>query len=294
MSKKPIIGVVILTMGNRPIELARALDSLLAQESVTVDAVVVGNGWDPTGIPVSIKTHYLPENLGIPAGRNAGVPRVKGDYLCFLDDDSWFLDNNFLMTAVQKFERYPRMGLLQPRITDPQHSELNPTRWIPRLKKRAAVDSSKVFHVGETCLVTRRLTFEATGGWAGGFWYAHEGIELAWRVWDTGTYVWYAGDMSIGHPVVDPRRHDEFYRLNARNRVLLARRNLPYPFRLLYPVSWLLIESIRLRKNPSAVKQYLSGWRAGWRGSPWYKEPRPKLKWATIARMTLAGRPPLL
>ena len=30
----------------------------------------------------------LPENIGIPAGRNAGVPHVDGDLLLFLDDDA--------------------------------------------------------------------------------------------------------------------------------------------------------------------------------------------------------------
>lgn len=290
----PSIGVVVLTMGNRPAELRRALDSLLAQEHVSIDAVVVGNGWDPTGIPEMVKTHHLPENLGIPAGRNAGVSQISGEFLCFLDDDSWFLDDDFLINAVRRFEKYPKLGLLQPRITDPEHEDQNPTRWIPRLNKRTAVEPSKVFHVGETCLVTKRKLFDETGGWAGGFWYAHEGIELAWRVWDTGTYVWYAGDMRIGHPIVDPRRHDEFYRLNARNRVWLARRNLPVPFAWIYPISWMLIECLRLRKNKSGMKQYLSGWKAGWKGSPWYLEPRPKISWRTIIRMSLAGRPPVL
>ena len=231
--------------------------------------VVVGNGWDPAGLPEGVRGHYLEDNIGIPAGRNAGVPLVSGEYLCFLDDDSWFLDDNFLGEAISRFTKHPKMGLLQPRITDPERND-DPTRWIPRLNKRTALDSSRVFHVGETCLVMPRKIFDQTGGWAGGFWYAHEGIELAWRVWDTGHHVWYAGDMRIGHPVVDPRRHEEFYRLNARNRVWLARRNLRWPFSWVYVTSWGLLECIRLAKEPGAVRQYLSGWLAGWQRSPWY------------------------
>lgn len=292
-NERPSIGVVILTMGSRPTEMNRAVESLLAQAGVRIDAVVVGNGWNPVGIPPGVQTHFLPENLGIPAGRNAGVPLVSGEYLCFLDDDSWFLEEDFLIRAVQRFRTYPKMGLLQPRITDPTRDD-DPTRWIPRLNKRSAKQSSKVFHVGETCLVMPRRVFDMTGGWAGGFWYAHEGIELAWRVWDTGRYVWYAGDLQIGHPVVDPRRHDEFYRLNARNRVWLARRNLPWPFLWIYAFNWLLVECLRQGRNKAGVREYLSGWRAGWRGSPWYKEPRRKLRWRTILRMALSGRPPII
>ena len=289
----PTVGVVVLTMGNRPMELDRALKSLLDQRNVDLDVVVVGNGWNPVGLPDGVRGHFLKENLGIPAGRNAGVPEIEGEYLCFLDDDSWFLDDGFLQEAVSRFVKHPKMGLLQPRITDPERND-DPTRWIPRLNKRTAQESSKVFHVGETCLVMPRRIFDQTGGWAGGFWYAHEGIELAWRVWDTGRYVWYAGDMRIGHPVVDPRRHEEFYRLNARNRVWLARRNLRWPFSWFYVSTWGLLELLRLRKEPGAVRQYISGWLAGWRGSAWYSSPRPKLSWGTHLRMLLAGRPPII
>ena len=64
----------MLTMGNRPDDLDRGLRSLLAQRDVELDVVVVGNGWQPTGLPDGVKAHGLPENVGIPAGRNAGVP----------------------------------------------------------------------------------------------------------------------------------------------------------------------------------------------------------------------------
>ena len=74
--ERPRYGVVVLTMGNRPDDLDRGLRSLLAQRDVDLDVVVVGNGWQPTGLPDGVKAHGLPENVGIPAGRNAGV---RGD-----------------------------------------------------------------------------------------------------------------------------------------------------------------------------------------------------------------------
>ena len=41
------IGVVLMSMGNRPVELARAIDSVMIQTGVELDVVVVGNAWDP-------------------------------------------------------------------------------------------------------------------------------------------------------------------------------------------------------------------------------------------------------
>jgi hypothetical protein len=85
---QPTVGVVILTMGERPSELAQALASVLQQRNVTLSIAVVGNGWAPAGLPAGVTAVPLAQNVGIPAGRNAGVPHVTGDFLFFLDDDA--------------------------------------------------------------------------------------------------------------------------------------------------------------------------------------------------------------
>ena len=100
---KPTFGCVVLTQGNRPIQLKAALSSLLGQVEVEVDVVVVGNGWLPTDLPAAVKSVHSKENLGIPAGRNSGVNSVKGDLLFFLDDDVILEDNDTLSRIYQKF-----------------------------------------------------------------------------------------------------------------------------------------------------------------------------------------------
>ena len=134
--------------------------------------------------------------------------------------------------------------------------------------------------------------FDATGGWADPFFYAHEGIELAWRVWDTGHVAWYAGDLEAGHPVIDPTRHAYYYRLNARNRVWLARRNLPARARAaLRRLAGRRSRCCAGRGNPAALRAWFGGWRAGWREHPGERRP---MRWRTVWRMTLAGRPPVV
>ena len=100
-------GRGVLTMGNRPDDLDRGLRSLLAQRDVDLDVVVVGNGWQPTGLPDGVKATGLPENLGIPAGRNAGVPLVSGDLLFFLDDDASLPADDILATMAAQFAADP-------------------------------------------------------------------------------------------------------------------------------------------------------------------------------------------
>jgi GT2 family glycosyltransferase len=287
---RPVVGVVVLTQGRRPAELRRGLDSVAAQRGVDTDVVVVGNGWQPTGLPAGVRALGLAENVGIPAGRNAGVPQVRGDLLFFLDDDAALPDPHFLATAAERFARDERLGVLQPRV-DVLGGGTAPQRWTPRLRVGDRRRSSPVFSVWEGALVVRRAAFEAAGGWPDRFFYAHEGIELAWRTWDAGYDVRYAGDLAAEHPLTVQTRHADFHRLNARNRVWLARRNLPWVLALPYVASWTGVQLLRSRRSPATLRPWLRGWVEGWRSPAGSRRP---LRWATVWRMTALGRPPVL
>ena len=286
----PRVAVVVLTQGTRPSELARGLASVLAQREVELEVVVVGNGWRPVGLPHGVRALALPENVGIPAGRNRGVDQVAGEWLFFLDDDASVPSPTFLRDAVALIRSRPDIGLVQPRVVDPT-GVANPRRWVPRIRKGEADQSGVVFSVWEGAVVLPRTVFEATGGWAEPFFYAHEGIELAWRVWNLGLRVWYAGALVAHHPAIEPTRHPYYYRLNARNRVWLARRNLPALFVPLYVASWTGVQVIRWARRPAALRAWFGGWAAGWREDAGERRP---ISWTTVMRMTRAGRPPLI
>jgi GT2 family glycosyltransferase len=291
---EPQVAVVVLTQGTRPEDLHRGISSVLAQTGVTTDVVVVGNGWDPATaeppLPPGVRTLHLEENLGIPAGRNRGVPLVSGDILLFLDDDASIPSTTFLADAIAHLERDESVGMIQPRIVDPS-GKMSPRRWIPRIRKGDPGHSSAVFSVCEAVIVMPRRVFDAAGGWAAPFFYAHEGIDLAWKVWDQGLRTWYAGDLIANHPAVSPPRHSYYYRLNARNRVWLARRNLPAVLIPFYVASWTGIQILRWFRQPAVLRAWFGGWSEGWRSDPGERRP---LRWSTVWRMTVAGRPPIV
>lgn len=282
-------GCVVLTQGRRPDALTAALDSLLAQRGVATEVVVVGNGWQPVGLPAQVRGVGLPANVGIPAGRNAGVPHVGGDLLLFLDDDAQLRDDDLLRRLEAMFAADARLGLVQPRVVDPE-GKPSPRRWVPRLRVGDPARSSPVAAVWEGVVAVRRSAFDAAGGWPGEFWYAHEGIDLAWGIWDVGARVWYAGDLVVLHEANDPGRHPELHRMGARNRVWLARRRLPLPLAVIYPLVWLTLTCLRLR-SAAALTQVLAGTVDGLRQSPTVRRP---MSWRTVWRMTRAGRPPVI
>lgn len=278
-------------MGQRPTDLRRAINSVLNQQLVELDIVVVGNGWRPEFLPAGVRGLELEQNVGIPAGRNAGAQKVSGEYIFFLDDDAELADRRFLHSAITLFQADPNLGLVQPRITDPT-GQKTPSRWIPRLRKGVATDSSFVFSVLEAAVVMPRRVFEDIGGWGDPYFYAHEGIELAWRTWNAGKTVWYCGDLVVHHPVTSPTRHSTYYRLNARNRVWLAKRNLPWILAPFYVLSWTGVQLVRsVRGGGQGLGAWLSGWWEGWRTNP---GGRVAMRWLTVWRMTRAGRFPIL
>lgn len=283
------IGVVVLTQGGRPDDLARGLASLQEQRDVELDIVVVGNGWQPVGLPVGIRALGLPENLGIPAGRNAGVPLVAGDLLFFLDDDASLPRDDVLASMAGQFAADRRLGLIQPRVVDADGRPA-PRRWTPRLRVGDPARSSPAMSVWEGAVAIRREAFDYAGGWPEPFWYAHEGIELAWRVWDGGFHVRYDGEIEVHHPAIQPTRHAEFYRFQARNRVWLARRNLPLPIGAAYVLSWVLVGGVRLRSR-EAITETIHGYRLG--ATLPCGDRRP-MRWRTVGRMLLAGHPPII
>jgi GT2 family glycosyltransferase len=286
---RPGFGVVVLTMGNRPDDLNSGLASVLGQRHVDLDVVVVGNGWQPVGLPDGVKAKGLTSNLGIPAGRNAGVPMVKGNLLFFLDDDACLPADDILARMAVQFAADPKLGMIQPRVIDPD-GRTAPRRWTPRIRVGDPARSSPAMNVWEGAVAVRRDAFEFAGGWPEQFWYAHEGIELAWRVWDGGFYVRYDGEIDVHHPAIQPTRHAEFYRFQARNRVWLARRNLPLPIGVLYVLAWTAVSALRLRSG-TAWRETVRGF---WIGLTQPAGERRPMSWRTIWRMARAGRAPII
>lgn len=283
------VGAVLLTMGKRPEELSRAFNSLKIQEGVELDLVIVGNGWNPKVQFPNEKTLYLPENLGIPAGRNAGVTKVSGEYLFFLDDDAHLDDPTALRNLVEKLEAHPEWGLIQPRVS-PDGPGSIPNRWVPRLRVGNPEASSPATTLWEGAVIIRRELFDRIGGWPSSFFYAHEGIELVWQVYNQGFIAWYAADVRVKHPVINPTRHLEFYRLNARNRVWLAKRNLPFPISFIYVCVWVIISILRIRHFTA-----LLAWFGGLFNGIFTQAGRKnKLSWRALVALARAGRFPII
>ncbi|MFI5756648.1 glycosyltransferase family 2 protein [Streptomyces sp. NPDC051569] len=291
-TKAATVDVVVLTMNDRPEEFPKAMASLLNQEDVDLRVIVVGNGCEPNLVPQGVTALALPENLGIPGGRNVGAEALAGadagEFLFFFDNDAILPARDVLAKLVAEARRHPAAAYVQPRIADPG-TGVTVRRWVPRLRAGDPTRPGTVAAMAEGVILVRRDVFERVGGWPGHFFLYHEGFDLALRIWDEGLTGWYAPDVIVHHPATDPARHDLYLRLVARNRVWVAYRRLPAPLVPIYIASWIGITAARTRS-----RKPLATWFAGlWEGLHGGHGERRPISWATVWRLTRAGRPPV-
>jgi len=250
---------------------------------------VVGNGADVPPLPAGTTAIRLPQNIGVAAGRNAGVDACAGDVVLFLDDDGWYPDPGLGEHVTSRFAADPSLAVLSFRVVDPDGGP--GARWhVPRLRAGDPERSSRVTTFAGGACAIRRSAFQEAGGLPGLFFYGHEETDLAWRLLELGYRLEYDAAARMCHPAVPNARHATWYRLDGRNRVLLARRNLPWPLAGAYLLDWLALTVARER-SPSALRAWLSGFAEGWRMDPGGRHP---ISAGTAWKMTRIGRPPVL
>ncbi|MFH8257697.1 glycosyltransferase family 2 protein [Streptomyces roseolus] len=282
-------------MNDRPDEEAAAQATLLAQRDVGIRVVVVGNGCRPEVVPPDALTVCLPENVGIPGGRNAGADALRqagdpADWLFFLDNDASFPCPDVLARLVTEAEQHPEAAWVQPRLTGPDDST-TPRRWVPRLRASDPGRPGRVTSMTEGVVMVRRDAFDAVGGWESSLFLYHEGADLAWRLYAAGWSGWYAAGIRMHHPLTTPARHALYHRLAARNRHWIAYRNLPALVVPLYLSVWTAITLLRA-VHGGGLGDTLRGMREGW--ATRRTQRRRPMSWRTVYRLTVAGRPPIV
>jgi GT2 family glycosyltransferase len=283
------VSWVLLTMGDRPNEVALAVNGLLANQPPPAEVIVVGNGRpvEDSLFDGPVAVVELPSNQGIPGGRNAGAAAATSDVIAFLDDDATAPDRATTQNILDLFNHNPDLGAISFRIIDPVTGATQ-ARHVPTLGGRDPGTPRPVTtFLGGACAI-RRMAFVEAGGLPERFFYAHEETDLSWRLLDRGWDIRYSPEITVTHPATTPGRHEMASRLTARNRVWLARRNLPWPLAVAYVSNWLAITALR-RSFPA--RPFLRGI---WQGLRQPAGDRRPMRWSTAYRMAKLGRPPIV
>ncbi|MEL6893800.1 MAG: glycosyltransferase family 2 protein, partial [Actinomycetota bacterium] len=204
----------------------------------------------------------------------------------FLDDDA-VASTGLTEQVAAAFAADERLGGVSFRLVDEdEHSE---AILVPRPGGRDADRSGDVAVFLGGASAIRRSAYEEAGGFFGDLFYGHEETELSWRLIDAGWSIRYLAEATVFHPRIEIGRHPERWRMTGRNRVLVARRALPWPIAIVHVSVWLVLGAIRAGRQ-RCLRGYVAGWMAGWR-RPVDRSP---ISWRGVWRLTRLGRPPVL
>lgn len=116
---------VIIATRNRPALFAAALSSVLRQNCERIEIIVVNDGSDDVHLPEyrrlieaagrPIQFHSLvcrPKGHGQSYALNFGVAQATTDYVCFLDDDDCWTDDDYLDRIATEVAGQPKPDLL--------------------------------------------------------------------------------------------------------------------------------------------------------------------------------------
>lgn len=279
---------VVLTQGTRPDEVDAAVRSIRSGDPDEVDEVVVVHNGGPGGPhPDGARELRSDENVGVPGGRDLAVRATSAPIVGFLDDDARLVTPDAAARIVDRFVLSSDLGALSFRIVDEEGGTSR--RHVPRVGSGSVERAGDVVNfLGGACAI-RRSAYEAAGGFWADLFYAHEELDLAWRLHQAGYRVVYDPSIVVAHPRTEVSRHENGWRLTGRNRVMIARRDLPWPIAIAHVTVWLVIGFVRA-PDRSCRGAYLRGWWSGWR-RPVDRRP---ISWRTVRRLTRLGRPPLI
>ena len=202
------ISVLVVTY-NSAGEIRHCLDTLLSQENVAKEIIVIeNNSADTTASVISsysgrITTIANSTNMGFGRANNEGAAIARGRYLYLINPDAYLDGPNALATLVDYAERHPELGVVGTRIRDlAGMSETLPRRHYPRQKYTdfcsRGLPGDIAWVIGASMLMPRSL-YNSLAGFDESFFMYVEEADLCLRARQSGHSIGVCDRVSITH-----------------------------------------------------------------------------------------------
>ena len=226
----PLVTFLISTHDRRDVLLGTLAELAMIGPGcgVLTETIVVDNAsTDGTAAAIAaavpdVRVVRLDRNRGA-CGKNAGLPHASGEFVLFLDDDS-FPDAASVEQLVEHFEADDRLGAAVFTVTLPDGSQ----------------ECSAYPNVAIGCgTAFRRSALDRVGGLPTDFFMAAEEYDLSLRLLDAGWDVRRFDDLHVLHLKTPSSRFPtRISRLDARNNLMLATRYFPRRWVVPFAVDW--------------------------------------------------------
>ena len=204
-NQKPLVSVIIVNWNGEK-WLKKCLDSLHSQTYKNFEIILVDNA--STDGSVKFVRRYYPEvrciendrNLGFAAANNRGIGNAKGEYILFLNTDTW-VEHDFLERIVGV---YSELGY---DVVAPLEAHYDGTTQVPYimtidpLGHGFGMHNSKKepFYLSGACLFFSKALYEETGGLDGDFFMYSEEVDWFWRLHLLGKKIYQDRDILVYH-----------------------------------------------------------------------------------------------
>jgi len=270
MTARPEVSVVIPTRNRWPF-LSHTLASALAQESVSLEVVVVDDGSDdqtPERLPAvgdpRVRVFRHERGLGVARARNKGIEEARGAWIAFLDDDDTWAPAK-LRTQLAALRRERAVFAYASAVHIDEAGNVvaveiapEPDALVPQL-----LTSENPMPAGCSNVVAARDVLRRLGGFDERLFHLAD-WDLWLRLTASGTgvacpevlvaYLKHAGNMLT---VADRDIFDEFAYLSAKHRAAGADRGLRFDGVALS--RWVAAGHRRAGRRRDAARAYLRG-----------------------------------
>ncbi len=226
----PQVGVVVLAYGDEPL-LGDVLDSALGSTGVSLDLVVVDNGYtggDGEALRSRAVRWVAPgRNTGFTGGCNFGAARVAGDYVAFLNSDAVVADDALAELVSALADAAVGIATAQVLLYDEPdvvNSAGNPVHysllswaggWGDPATAHATV--TEPASASGCLMMMRRGVFDELQGFHEDLFAYGEDVDLSLRTWQAGYCVRYVPGARVWHKYEYSRNPAKYYLLE-RNR----------------------------------------------------------------------------
>ena len=256
--KFPLMSVLIVTW-NRREDVLETVRAVFEQSYKNFEIIVVDNGSTDGTVDAlrqaypAIKLVALKKNVGISAGRNAGIKVAAGDIILCLDSDaSPAMDA--LTNIVRKFQSAPEIGVINSKIVDATTREIGAAGWVYSEKGKIDQDSEFLsYSFSEGGAAIRREVFDKVGLFWDRLFFGSEGTELSLRVLDAGYQILYYPASLVYH------RASPQSRIGGGEREYLFFKNTLYIYFVRFPW-WLFVFFASLKTGAALLRGIKHGY----------------------------------
>ncbi|MGD0458062.1 MAG: glycosyltransferase [Terriglobia bacterium] len=255
---------------NRLTLLPRALQSLYAQDYPNLEILVLDDAsQDATSDYIrshhpDIRLFRFDENRGLIAARNLLMREANGDYIVSLDDDAYFPHADTISRVAARMEGEPELAVVAFRVVECEEDASGPTE--------PEHYTGGYWGCGH-CI--RKAVLRETGYYRELALRQSEESDLSLRILDKGYRLVYFPKATIVHLfyMTSPRDLGEILALTARNRLLQAWLNEPFPWCVISTVNALVKYSVRAAWR-GALRNVLGGFGRAVKDFPILKSSR--------------------